>query len=36
MTLEQFTDIVLASEGVTTDGSDNATDAVGKMTPLRY
>jgi hypothetical protein len=27
---------VLASEGVTTDGSDNATDADGKMTPLRY
>jgi hypothetical protein len=32
----QFTDIVLASEGLTTDASDNATDASqvdGKFTP---
>ncbi len=39
MTLEQFTDIVLASEGMTTDSSDNTTDAAspanGKFTPSR-
>ena len=32
MTLEQFTDIVLASEGMTTDASDND----GKFTPSRF
>ena len=40
MTLEQFTDIVLASEGMTTDSSDNTTDAAspanGKFTPSRF